>query len=516
MSNTTIRAGRSSKLVPYKTFLLRWGWFIVLSMLVTTITTAFVADVQYPPAYQAILLIQSPRPGSFGLSTTTPQSDTGTFYADYFVSPATLSLVLPKYKDLQLSDLQSMVSVFPVTGTNVVQLSAEGNTPKDAVQLVDDVYAAGTTQLDEQRFTLDRVLIGNLNQELIGAKQDAADTFATLQSLVADNLSSSFAYSQIDSQYKEQLQRISNMNRQLLTLQQQISGRNNGVLQVIGTAPQITTLPGSTATMGQRLALSPLIGLIMALGGILLANTFSNKLPLQKKKLEAVQTKIAAAIPPLTFQAEHLQTLRQVSPCLALFRHLHYSAGEHIQQLQVITVTGPGERNGKSTVATGLAIAAARSGVRTLLVDANPQHPVLHDWFHLANEVGTLDRVHACAAGASVTLFSQPTDEPNLSLLPIGSQPLSADILADPLRLNGLRPFIGLLRQQADLIIFDAPPLLDDAGATNLAQLSDITLLVVDAQKSMRTSVAEAEHLLATTGIASTIVINRARPEIVE
>ncbi|HZO75480.1 MAG TPA: CpsD/CapB family tyrosine-protein kinase [Ktedonobacteraceae bacterium] len=516
MSDDTSSAGRSSKLVPYKTFLLRWGWFIALAMLVTTITTAFVPDAQYPPTYQAMLLIQAPRPGNFSLPTTASQGATGIFYTNYFVSAATLSLVLPKYKDLQLSDLQSMVSVVPVIGTNVVQLIADGNTPQEAIQLVNDVYRAGTTQVNEQRFKLDQELIDNLNKELVQAKQDAADSFGTLQSLIAANQVSSFAYVQINSQYKEQLQRIDNINKQLLTLQQQIAGRNNGILQVIGNAPQVTTIPSSPATTGQRLALSPLVGLIMALGGILLANTFSNRLPLRKKKQEAVQAKIAAVIAPLPLRAGRVEALRQVSPCLALFRHLHYWASEQMQELHIITVTGPGERDGKSTVATGLALAAAQSGVRTLLVDANPQHPVLHDWFNLPNEVGTLDRVHACAAGATVALFEQQTIEQHLSLLPIGSQPLSADILADPLRLNGLRPLISLLRQQADLIIFDAPALLDDAGATNLAQLSDITLLVVDAQRSARTSVAEAEHLLATTGIPSTIVINRARPEIVE
>jgi len=517
MSEYTIRADRSSKLVPYKTFLLRWGWFIALAMLVTTITTAFVPDVQYPPTYQATLLIQSPRPGNFSLpEDAASQAGAGVFYTNYFVSTATLSLVLPKYKDLQLSDLQSMVSVVPVFGTNVVQLSADGDTPQEAIQLVNDVYVAGTTQVNEQRLKLDQELINNLNKDLIQAKQDAANSFGTLQSLVAANLVSSFAYGQINSQYKEQLQRIDSINKQLLALQQQSAGRNNGILQVIDNAPQVTTIASNPATKGQRLALSPLVGLIMALGGILLANTFSNRLPLRKKKQEAVQAKIAAVIPPLPLRAERLEALRQLSPCLALFRHLHYRASEHMQEFHIITVTGAGERDGKSTVASGLAIAAAQSGVRTLLVDANPQHPVLHDWFNLTNEVGTLDRVHACAAGATVALFEQQTVEQNLSLLPIGSQPLSADVLADPLRLNGLRPLIGLLRQQADLIIFDAPALLNDAGATNLAQLSDITLLVVDAQRSPRTSVAEAEHLLATTGIPSTIVINLARPEIVE
>src|SRR5579885_985619 len=357
MSDYTIRADRSSKLVLFKTFLLRWGWFIVLAMLVTTVTTAFVPDEQYPPTYQAMLLIQAPHPDNFGSFTTTSQGGTGIFYADYFVSTPTLSLVLPKHKDLQLSDLQSMVSVASVDNTNVIQLIADDNTPQEATQLVNDVYAAGIAQVNEQRFKLDQELMNNLNKELIQAKQDAANSFGMLQNLITANQVSSFAYVQINSQYEEQLQHIDSINKQLLTLQQQIAGRNNGILQVIGNAPQVTTIPSNPATMSQRLALSPLVGLIMALGGILLADTFSNRLPLRKKKQEAVQTRIAAVIPQLPLRADRLEMLRQFSPCLALFRHLHYRAREYMQNFDIITVTGPEERDGKSTVATGLAIA---------------------------------------------------------------------------------------------------------------------------------------------------------------
>ena len=511
MSDDTMHVARSEKLALCKTFLWRWGWFIVLVMVVTTVTTALLPDSQASPSYQATLLIQSPRPDKFGLSIT-PLGDASTFYSSYFISPVALNLVLPKYKGWQLSDLQALVSISPVVGTNVVELIASGETAKDAVALVNDVYAAGIAAINTQRFKLVNAMISDLNQELVQTQHDAADSFSTLQSLQAGKLGSSFAYIQIDRLYKEQLQHISTVNKQLLVLQQEVLARNNTILQVVSTMPQVTTVPSTTATMGQRLALAPLIGLVMAVGGILLANTFSNKLPLRNKK-EAVLSRIAAMIPLLPSSRDHLELLRQTSPCLALFRSLRYQAGERMQPLHVVTVTGAGDREGKSTVATGLAIAAAQSGLRTLLVDANVQDPILHKWFNIPNELGTLDRVQACATDGTCFLSGRPTTEEQLYFMPIGNQQLSSDILVDPLRLNGLRPLIDLLRHQADLVVFDAPTLLNDAGAINLAQLSDLTVLVVDAQKSQRSIVVEAEHVLASTNIASTIVLNRARPE---
>jgi Mrp family chromosome partitioning ATPase len=92
----------------------------------------------------------------------------------------------------------------------------------------------------------------------------------------------------------------------------------------------------------------------------------------------------------------------------------------------------------------------------------------------------------------------------------------SSDTLKEPLRVDGLEPFTELLRSQADLVIFDGPSLLTDATATNLVMLSDVVLLVVDAQKSQSTTVLEASALLSEMGVSYATVLNRARPEAVE
>ncbi len=503
-----------SRLSSYMKFLLRWGWFIVLSMILATAITYLIPDVTTPPTYQATLRIQIPLPTN--LDGTQDLNNSTSFFSSLFISPPTLSLVLPKYKDFQLSDLQSLVTTAPVGDTNYFTLSAIGATPHDATALVTDVYNAALTELHARRSEIDAKLTAALNTELKQAQNDASGSLSILQNLTSEHLGTSPEYLQVNSLYQEQIKRIDSINQQLLALEQQGFGSND-ILRLGSITPDMITTPGPEPTQGQRLALSPLVGLIMGLGGILLARTFSNELPLRGRKREIVLPRVIATLPVLPGTRKwHLQVLKDSTPCLSLLQHLQFQADENGKQLQLITITSPSGREGKSTVAAGLALAAAQSGLRTLLVDANPQRPVLHTRFRLPNTTGTLDTIQSLAVSTTSLSPIQRTFENNLGIILIGKKQPSPEIFAEALPIDHLRPFTETLRKQADCIIFDGPPILNDANAANLVQLSDKALLVVDAYKSKSTDVVEAENLLSTIGASSAIVLNRASSEDLE
>ncbi|HLX39848.1 MAG TPA: AAA family ATPase, partial [Ktedonobacteraceae bacterium] len=284
--------------------------------------------------------------------------------------------------------------------------------------------------------------------------------------------------------------------------------------------PVITTIPGTGPTQGLRLALSPLIGLIMGLGGVILANNFSNSVPLRGKRREEVLPRITAVFPKLPkLKEDRLRVLeRTSSECLPLLRRLRYQSSEFEKPLHVITVTSPKGREGKSTLASSLAFAAAKSGMRTILVDANVARPVLHTWFHIANGSGTVDVINALAAGMPTPLPLAGTSIAELAVLPIGlkkSQKTSGGF-EEELRSDGLRAFFDGLSSQSDLIVIDGPSLLTDVGTANLLMLSDAVLLTVDAQKSKSTQVLEAEEMLTKLKVSFSIVLNRTMLKTVE
>lgn len=499
-----------SHLRSYMKFLFRWGWFIVLSIILATGTSYLLADVTTPPAYDATLRIQIPLPTN--LASTQDLNNSTSFFASLFVSPPTLSLVLPKYAGYQLSDLQSLITTAPVSGTNYFTLSATGARPQDATTLVTDVYNAALTELHARRSDMDAKLTAVLNTELKQAQNDASGSLSVLQNLTSEHLGTSPEYLQVNSLYQEQLKRVDSINQQLLALEQQGFGYND-ILRLGSTIPDVTTIPGPQPTQGQRLAISPLVGLIMGVGGVLLARTFSNELPLRGKNREIIIPKVIANIPVLPrARKTYIEVFKHATPCLSLLQRLQLQAGENGKQSQLITITGPSGREGKSIVAAGLAIAAAQTGLRTLLVDANPQRPVLHTRFQLPNTPGTLDTIQSLAVGTTGLLPIQHTFENNLGILSIGEKQPSPEIFAEALPIDHLRLFIDILVKRAEYIIFDGPSILNDANATNLVQLSDKVLLVVDAHKSKSTDVTEAENLLSTIGTSSAIVLNRASP----
>ena len=522
------KAGWRIRLAQFGKLLLRWSWYVVFSIILITVFSRFIPDVPSATSYQATLRVQV-KLGS-GISGIVATNIATQFYSALLVSPATLNFVLPQiqklqqFKNLQLSDLKSLVTAAPVTGTNEVLLTASSDTPHDATILVTDIYQAFINKVQDEDAQVATGLKDVLTNELSQDQAIVANTTSELQSLSAAGQTRSFQYHLLSQLFAEQQAQINSINGLLLTLEQ--PGIGSDSIPALGSAtPFIKTVSATQSTQSQRLLLSPFVGLIMGVSGAMLASRFSNKLPLRGKKRERALPHIAAIIPELPNlhnKSSRLQVLQEKSSeCLPLLRRLSYQASEHEKSLRFITITSPQGQEGKSIIATNLAIAAAQSGQRTLLVDANvePRRAVLHQWFQLPNTTGTLDAIRLLAIGIVGPSPILSTSVTNLGLIPIGNpdqSKSSSAMLEETLRLDGFQPFTELLSSRADLIIFDGPSFAGDNNIANLASFSDIVLLIVDAQKSKNTKVLEAEEFLSKMGVSFVTVLNRTEREFVE
>lgn len=507
----------------FNRFLLHWGWYVILSMGVVSLCSYFIADAPSVNSYQATLLVQVNFPVNGG--GISDLNSTTTLFTQLLISPDTLNLALPKlnkleqFRDLQVSDLQGLITTSAVTNTNEVQLTATATTPQDAATLVTSVYQAFLQKAHTDRSSIVDGLRSALLAQLKHDQNDLANTNATLQNLQATGNTSTYQYRLFSNLAKEQQDLVNTINSSLVTLGQQGYGDHDFV-QLGKDAPDIATIPGIAQSQQQRLALSPLVGLLMGLGGVLLANRFSNRLPLRGKKRAMILPHITTIIPVIpNLRKGRLQALKQETSCyLPFLRRLHYQAGELNRRLKLITISSPKGREGKSTIAVNLALASTQTGLRTLLVDANAQRGALHTWFQLSNTNGTLDAIRSLAQGAANFPGILHTSITNLGLVPIGNEKLTAlsNLMEEPLQVEGLRPFLEMLVGQADIVILDGPSLLNSTDAVNLASLSDMVVLVVDAKKSKSAEVLEAESLLLELGVFSVTVLNRAKRDLVE
>lgn len=153
-------------------------------------------------------------------------------------------------------------------------------------------------------------------------------------------------------------------------------------------------------------------------------------------------------------------------------------------------VTSPEPEDGKTLIATNLAIAFAQSGLRTLLIDADMRRSRVHEIFGLPRSGGLsklLDPEHPGPSEYPVGVLA--TAIANLHVLPSGPHP------PNPAELLMSKRFGDFLRWADgcfDRIVFDTPPILAVSDAAVLGRLLDATLLVVQADKNDRRSAARA------------------------
>ncbi|HUV89087.1 MAG TPA: CpsD/CapB family tyrosine-protein kinase [Anaerolineae bacterium] len=181
------------------------------------------------------------------------------------------------------------------------------------------------------------------------------------------------------------------------------------------------------------------------------------------------------------------------SPAVEAYRtlrtNLTFAALDKPIETLVITSAAPGA--GKSIVLANLAVTMAQGEHRTIMVDADLRRPELHNIFGVANERGLTTMFVEEAALDNPPLMETGVD--NLWLLPSGPLPPNP---ADLLGSRRMEQAIAALKARADVILFDAPPVIAVTDATVLGTKVDGVLLVVSAGRTRREHALRARELL--------------------
>ncbi|MBL7139520.1 MAG: polysaccharide biosynthesis tyrosine autokinase [Planctomycetes bacterium] len=176
------------------------------------------------------------------------------------------------------------------------------------------------------------------------------------------------------------------------------------------------------------------------------------------------------------------------------------------QPIKSLLVSSANPSDGKTTVASNLAITLARAGGRVLLVEANFRRPALARVFDVPDRVG-LSNVLVGLNSASEAI--QATAVENLDLLVAGASPPSP---AELLGSESMRRLVTDQVQAYDQVIIDGAPMLLVTDNHLLADIVDGIVLVFQAdqntrgiaQRAVREVVALRAHLFGA-------VLNRIR-----
>lgn len=162
---------------------------------------------------------------------------------------------------------------------------------------------------------------------------------------------------------------------------------------------------------------------------------------------------------------------------------------------RMVMITSATQREGKTTVASQLATSVARSGRRTLLVDADLRQPVANQLFELPLNPGMCEVLRG---EVELDDCIRPTRAPGLWMLSAGQCDMNA---LHELARDTLEELFEKLRGEFDFIIVDAGPVLHIADSLLIGQQTDAAILSVLKDSSSLTDVYEASEQLESVGI---------------
>lgn len=475
---------------------LRRRKLIILACTVLVPVAAYFYSARQPAKYQAsaqVYLSSQDLAGaltgiSSGYVDQTRLADTAATLARV-PAVAESAIALSGVKTVSPGALLGSTSVVPQTNADILTFTVTNEDPARAARLA-TAYARAFTKYR-----------GQLDSDAVRrAREELQARLATLGASGQGNTSLAAS--------------LRDKDQQLATLEALQTSRTYVVSTPEG-AGQIAPTPRRDAMFGLLLGLVLGIGLALAvealdtrirsaseIGEYLAMPQIGTVSPPARKLLKSDQLVMLAQ--PKTPQAEQYRVLRA---------NLEF-ASLAADDIETVLVTSAVEQEGKSTLAANLAIAEARGGKRTCLVDLDLRRPYLDRFFRLSiargitdvalgtatledalvridlstglsgEHLGTLARSSAAAAG---------DDAGSLDVLPAGPLPPDPGEFVGTMKVADI---ILELSRRYELVIIDSPPLLRVGDAMTLSSRVDGIVLLTRLNVVKRPMLRELRRLL--------------------
>ncbi|WP_285115394.1 polysaccharide biosynthesis tyrosine autokinase [Leifsonia sp. fls2-241-R2A-40a] len=287
------------------------------------------------------------------------------------------------------------------------------------------------------------------------------------------------------------------------------NAQGNGTVTTRIIEPAVEPVGPSAPNERLNILIGLVVGILIAAGGLLLWEAMSTRVDSEEK------TAAVSGAPSLGT----IRRRRGATQGLAMVGDTRSSSAEDFRQLRanlefvavdvsspVFVLTSSILGEGKSTVATNLAIALSEGGRRVLLIDADLRRPAIARYTGLVPETGLSTIL---AGRVSLADAVQPWGDGSLTVLTAGRIPPNPSELLSSRAMSAL---IAEARTMYDVIVIDTPPLAAVADAASLVPESDATVVVVDRTAVRRSQLVHTVDAIRRAGgsVAGT-VLNKAR-----
>jgi len=480
----------------------RWWWLLIVGMIIPMSMSYYFLSEQ-PVLYQAKVTLMvgttlqqsSPDPSLMTAITRLAQAYTELVKRRPITQAVIQRLNLEKSPDALAEQITAWIS----PEAQLLEIMVTDTSPQAAAvianALADELIRQSPTSVEEserQRAFVQKQLAGlevkitNIEEEI----REVEDSLANLTSAaeIEETQRRLSSLQEVAAEYKSTYaslwQSLVNSSANILTVVEPaieptwpVSSRSNLILLVAGAA-----------------------GLALALGAAFVIEFLDDTLRWKSyKDLTLLNLPVMGLMPMLPHENGHISTDIPIdsseAEALRLLR-TNVFLTPFRRSVSTILVTSPGRREGRTTIVASLGMVIASGGQRVIVVDADLRTPDLHEVFGLPNDYGLCELLLGHAPSLPKAL--QQTSIPNLSLLAAGRPPLDLTLaLASP----RLVELIAALREQADVIIFDSPPVLLAPDTAILSGLVEGALLAVrDGYTTLESASKTKERLVAYEG----------------
>ena len=501
------------EILQYVYLLRRWLWLILLVAVVAGSTTYFVSRTQRPiyRATSMLLIIEDNSSRNNAYNTLLTSERLASSYAERLTNFYVLQAAINSLDvDLTPADLEKILFVDTVGQTNLLAVSVEHSDPQLAADLANTVPQFFIERTQAQQ--LDRLANSkaSLEEELMGVEEEIA---LTEQQILAIHQQAKQDESSLN-QLNETLLRLRNAQTRLVQSLEDLRLTQANQLETVvideyARPPEQPVRPRVlTNTM-----LATIAGIMLAVGVAFLMEYLDDTVKDPEEVEYATGLGTLGILEQLktNIPSEALVVAREPrSPAAEAYRqvrtNIQFVNLDKKSKTLLITSAQPSE--GKTTVAANLAIALAQSGRKVILVDCDMRRPTLHKLLEVNSSRGLCDMI---IRGRNDTSYLSGTLVPNLRLLPAGRIPPNP---AELLGSERMRSVIAWLQTQADIVVFDSPPVLAVTDAVILSQITDLTLFVVSASTTRYPSFIDALERIATVEAPiAGVVLNKVDPQ---
>ena len=485
----------------------KWLWLILLCTLLAG-AIAYLVSRNMTPIYEAsstLRVNQAANP-----ATTVAYADVLTSerlartYATLLTSRPVLDETARRLS-IDVEGLADTVNVTTVRDTLLLEIKVEGPDPKliaDIANVLPQVFIDRDREQQLGQVTLWRE---GLETEIEATLADIARTQEEMKT-ADDNQKTRLEASL--AQYRTTYSSL------LANAQQAKISESQAINNLVVSEPAIVPEDPIRPRRLTNTLLAAVIGAMLAVGAAFLIEYLDDtvKTPDDIERVSGLSTLGAIArLKDAGGTRQLIAWLRTKAPESEAYRtlrtNIQFSSVDKPIRTLLVTSSSPGE--GKSTTTANLAVVLAQTNQKVIVVDTDLRRPVLHKVFSVPNNTGLTT---ALLAGGTRTLAHhlQPTEIENLLLLPSGPVPPNPSELLGSHRMGQL---IQTLADEADIVIFDSPPVLAVTDAAVMARQVDGVLVVADAGRTKEGALANAVAELQKTGVnVLGVALNRLDP----